>query len=167
MQFGKRRMFFYVNAPFAFVLLIYFSVWSFGSVRTIATISLPLPNTLQITYVAKGITYQAAILRNGVPYYQTTVPLRYLRWWPMQCRQDSFLGLFAEPLGWWGLWLLATAVLLLTPNSVFSKGTRFKLQRRFPWVSMDEFFPAAPKQEYYSGRYKAQPKKEQKKLRNS
>lgn len=51
------------------------------------------------------------------------------------------MGIFAEPLAWWLVFLIASAMLLLTNNAVFSKGTIFILQKKFPWISMEEFFP--------------------------
>ncbi len=58
------------------------------------------------------------------------------------------MGLYAEPLGWWLVFLLASSMLLLMPNTVFSKGTKFQLQKSFPWISMDEYFPAPGNRSY-------------------
>lgn len=51
------------------------------------------------------------------------------------------MGIAAEPLAWWLVFLLASAMLLLTHNTVFSRGTIFQIQKKFPWLSMDEYFP--------------------------
>jgi hypothetical protein len=51
------------------------------------------------------------------------------------------MGILAEPLAWWLFFSLAIGALLLIDNSVFSKGTTFQLHKRFPWISMDEYFP--------------------------
>jgi hypothetical protein len=66
--------------------------------------------------------------------------------------------MYAEPLAWWLVFLLASAMLLLMPNTVFSRGTMFQLQKKFPWISMDEYFPAPgnwyrrEKGKYYSSK---------------
>jgi hypothetical protein len=69
------------------------------------------------------------------------VQVRYLKFHPQTSRVNSFMGIWAEPLGWWGVFLLASAMLLLTQNAVFSKGTIFQLHKKFPWISMEEYFP--------------------------
>lgn len=143
-QFGKRTLFLISNAVWGFIIAIYLMVWLLGGVRTVATITKPAVPQLQLRYIAGNTTYTTTHLRYGVGYDKTAVPLIYLRWRPGSSRVHSFLGLAAEPLGWWGIYLTASAMLLLSNNTVFSKGTRFTLHRRFPFISMDEFFPAAP-----------------------
>jgi hypothetical protein len=70
-------------------------------------------------------------------------------------------------LAWWLVFLLASAMLLLMPNTVFSRGAMFQLQKKFPWISMDEYFPAPgnwykrEKKESYS------PQKKPKRLENN
>jgi hypothetical protein len=83
-----------------------------------------------------------AICEMKVPFYQKQIEVHYFVFDPSSSRINSFLGLYAEPLGWWFVFLLASSMLLLMPNTVFSKGTKFQLQKKFPWISMDEYFPA-------------------------
>lgn len=151
MQFGKRTMFLIVNAPFAVGLLIHFTIWMLAGVRTTAAVVQPLPNTLGVRYSVDGKIYTATHLRSGTPYRAEKVAIRYLNYKPEASRIDSFQGLWAEPLSWWAVWLAASAALLLTNNTVFSKGTQFRLQRRFPFLQMDEFFPARGRSRSHSG----------------
>lgn len=144
MQFGKIRMFFYFNGIIALFLLLYFSPWLSSRV-TIARVITPYEvTTIQLQYEDNGKLYTGSHMRNDIPFYQRSVRIRYLSFHPSRSRIDSFMGFFAEPLAWWSVLLLASAMLLLMPNGVFSKGTIFRLHKKFPWISMDEFYP------YYS-----------------
>ena len=142
-HFGKRTLFLFTNAFAAMLVCVYLLVWLLGGKSTTATITKPHAPQLNIAYRVDGVQYQTIHMRNDVDYGKTKVAIRYLRWRPQSSRVISFLGLAAEPLGWWGIYLTASAMLLLSNNTVFSKGTRFTLQRKFPYLSMDEFFPAA------------------------
>jgi hypothetical protein len=62
------------------------------------------------------------------------------------------MGMFAEPLAWWLVFLIASSMLFLMDNTVFSRGTTFLLQKKFPWLSMDEYFP------FYQNRYREENK---------
>jgi len=97
--------------------------------------------TIQLQYEANGKQYAGSHMRNDIPFQQRMVRIRYLNFHPSSSRIDSFMGMWAEPLAWWSVLLLASAMLLLMPNAVFSKGTIFHLDKKFPWISMDEFFP--------------------------
>jgi hypothetical protein len=54
-------------------------------------------------------------------------------------------------------------MLLLMPNAVFSRGTVFQLQKKFPWILMDEYFPE-PRSWYRSAERKTSPVKKPKRL---
>jgi len=141
MQFGKLRMFFYFNGSIALILLLYFSPW-FWSRVTMAKVITPYEvTTIQLQYEANGKQYTDGHMRNDIPFQQRMVRIRYLTFHPSSSRIDSFMGICAEPLAWWSVLLLASAMLLLMPNGVFSRGTIFHLHKKFPWISMDEFFP--------------------------
>lgn len=102
-----------------------------------------MASLVEVQYTVGGKTYLENFMRHDIPLAQRTVQVRYQAWNPAFSRIDSFMGIGAEPLAWWLVFLLASAMLLLTNNTVFSRGTRFRLQKRFPWLLMDEFFPAA------------------------
>ena len=142
MRFGKTRMFLLLNGSIAFVLSLYFGTWLL-SPETTALIAPPYnANTINIQYEVNGEIYGGSHLRNEIPFYQKQIEIHYFIFDPSYSRINSFLGLYAEPLGWWLVFLLASSMLLLMPNTVFSKGTRFQIQKKFPWISMDEYFPA-------------------------
>lgn len=143
MQFGKRTFFLALNGIAMVLLLLYFVFWLLGS-STTGKIKPPLMATLvQVQYNVGGKKYTESFMRHDIPLAQRTVTVRYQAWNPALSRIQSFMGIGAEPLAWWFVFLLASTMLLLTNNTVFSKGTRFRLQKRFPWLLMDEFFPAA------------------------
>ena len=142
MRFGKTTMFLLLNGIIALGLVIYFSAWLL-SAKAIAVIVPPYnANTINIQYQVKGNVYTGRHLRNEIPFYQKEIKVHYYLFNPAKSRIISYLGLFAEPLGWWLVFLMASSMLLLMPNTVFSKGTKFQLQKKFPWISMDEYFPA-------------------------
>jgi hypothetical protein len=141
MQFGKVRMFFYFNGMIALFMLLYFSPWLFSSITSAKVITPYEVTTIQLKYEANGEQYTEGHMRNDIPFEQRTVSIRYLNFHPSSSRINSFMGMFAEPLAWWSVLLLASAMLLLTPNAVFSRGTIFHIHNKFPWISMDEFYP--------------------------
>ena len=142
MQFGKRAFFLLLNGAALLVVLLYLLFWLMGN-STGGRILRPLhASSMTVQYVVGEKTYTERFMRSDVPLSQTSVKVRYQPWNPSMARIQSFMGLLAEPLAWWGVVLLAIAMLLLTNNTVFSKGTRFRLQQRFPWLMMDEFFPS-------------------------
>lgn len=135
-------MFLALNGIIAFGLVVYFATWCLGG-KTNATIVSPYNSiTITVKYQAKGKIYTGKHLRGDIPFYQQQVPIRYSILNPSSSRINSYMGMYAEPLAWWLVFLLASSMLLLMPNTVFSKGTVFQLQKKFPWISMDEFFPA-------------------------
>ncbi len=142
MQFGKRAFFLLLNGVALLVVLLYLLFWLVGSSTTGRVVRPLHASSMTVQYAVDGKTYTESFMRSDVPLSQTRVKVRYQRWNPSVARILSFMGLAAEPLAWWGVFLLASAMLLLTNNTVFSKGTRFHLQRRFPWLWMDEFFPS-------------------------
>ncbi len=146
MRFGRLRMFLFLNGFIALCLLIYFGAWLTGG-TTVAKIIPPLSaNTIHVQYEVAGKTFTGTHLRNEIPFAQKQVRVRYFVLDPSISRIPTFLGMYAEPLAWWLVFLLASSMLLLMPNSVFSKGTMFQLQKKFPWILMDEYFPEPHKQ---------------------
>jgi hypothetical protein len=144
MQFSKRTFFLVFNGIIAAGLMIYMGLWLI-SAKTDAKIIRPYKaTTVTFEYSAHGKKHTGTELRYGIPFEKTTIPIRYFVFNHAASRVNSFMGIAAEPLGWWGIFLVATAMLFLTNNTVFSKGTRFYLQPKFPWISMEEYFPAAP-----------------------
>ena len=142
MQFGKRTMFFAINGLVGLGLLVYFVFWLLCSTVN-GTIQRPLQsNIMLVQYEVNNQFYTMAFMRNGYPFAERGVSVRYWGANPKVARINSLLGFAAEPLAWWLVLLIASAMLLLTNNTVFSKGTRFQLHRGFPWLTMDEFFPA-------------------------
>lgn len=140
MRFGKQTMFLFLNGLIALGLLLYFGVWILGNTVT-GTITTPYESTrIVVNYEVDGTTYTGTYLRGDVAYGKRKVAIRYLNFDPSASRINSFLGIFAEPLAWWLVFLIASAMLLLTDNMVFSKGTIFQLQKKFPWISMDEYY---------------------------
>jgi hypothetical protein len=141
MKIGKRKMFFGLNGLIALGLFFYFSIWIFSRTVTGDMVRPFEPNKLTVRYIVDGKTYKESYMRNGWNYQRTKVPIRYFIFNPQISRVNNFMGIFAEPLAWWLVFLIASAMLLLTNNGVFSKGTIFILQKKFPWISMEEFFP--------------------------
>lgn len=141
MRIGKLRMFFILNGIIALILFIYLGRWLFSEPTT-ASVTLPFSaNTFTATYSVNGNVYRNTFLRNDVPYAATSVKIRYLPVDPSVSRVSSFYGIYAESLGWWLVLLFALSMVLLTNNMIFSKGTVFEFRRKFPWVSMEEYFP--------------------------
>ncbi|MGZ3848827.1 MAG: hypothetical protein ACXVMS_09435 [Flavisolibacter sp.] len=141
MRFGKIRMFLLLNGLVGLGLACYFAPWLFSKVTLARTMAPFESNLIHLQYTVAGKTYLADHLRNGISSLQNTVPVRYLTFHPQTSRVNSFMGMWAEPLAWWSVFLLASSMLLLTHNTVFSKGTIFQVHRKFPWISMDEYFP--------------------------
>jgi hypothetical protein len=141
MRFGKRTMFLALNGSIAFLLLVYSCIWMLGRTTT-GIITTPYAvTTIQVSYSVEGVGYFKNYLRNDLDYGSREVSIRYLPFDPAFSRINSFMGILAEPLGWWMIFFIASAMLLFIDNPVFSKGTMFQLQWRFPWISMDEYFP--------------------------
>lgn len=130
-----------LQALMALVLLVHVGRWAFGETTT-GRITTPYSvTTLTVQYWAKGQVYTDNFMRYDIPYAQGQVSVRYLPHKPSVSRINSFIGIWAEPLAWWLFFTIGISMLLLTDNVVFSKGTTFHLHRRFPWISMDEYFP--------------------------
>jgi len=158
-------MFLGLNGLIAIGLFLYFSVWIFSRKVTGNVVRPYEPNTMTVSYEVDGKFYKEEYMRNGWDYQKTKIPIRYFILNPSISRVNTFMGIFAEPLAWWLVFLLASAMLLLTNNAVFSKGTVFILQKKFPWISMEEFFPIPwYEEESYVDRPPPQKKKEIKKL---
>lgn len=151
MQFGKSTLFFALNGLVGLILLLYFAFWLFCSTVN-GTIKRPLQaNRMVVKYEVDNVVYTKPFMRNGYPFAERSVGVRYWGPNPNVARINSFLGFVAEPLAWWLLFFIASAMLLLTNNTVFSKGTRFQLHKGFPWITMDEFFPAGNVQQHRQG----------------
>ena len=150
-------MFLFLNGIIATFLLLYFSLWVISG-NTVANIVPPYnASTINIQYSVNEHVYTGNHLRNDIPFSQKQITIKYFVFNPASSRIPGFLGMYAEPLAWWLVLLLASARWVLMPNPVFSKGTMFQLQKKFPWISMDEFFPAPgtwyrteKKEKYYS-----------------
>ena len=141
MRFGKTRMFIYINALAGILLLLYFLPWAFSSTTRGKIVTPFAPNTVYVKYSVAGKEFTGSYMRNDVNFLQQTASIRYLPFRPSVSRINSFMGMFVEPLAWWGVLLVASAMLLLSNNGVFSKGTIFELHKSFPWISMEEYFP--------------------------
>jgi len=141
MKIGKRKMFFCFNGLIAAGLMFYYSAWLFSRTVTADLQSPYYSNTMTVHYKVGKETYTGTYSRYDIDYTQRRIPVRYLIFAPSASRVNSFMGMFAEPLAWWLVFILASAMLLLTNNSVFSRGTTFVLKRKFPWISMEEYFP--------------------------
>jgi hypothetical protein len=157
MRFGKNKMFLFLNGIIATSLLLYFGLWLISRDTTANIVPPYNANTINIQYGVNENIYTGNHLRNDIPFSQKHVTIKYFVFNPSSSRIATFLGLYAEPLAWWLVFLLASAMLLLMPNTVFSRGTIFQLQKKFPWISMDEYFPAPgnwyrreKKERYYS-----------------
>ena len=156
-------MFLFLNGLIAFGLIIYFGLWLFGSTAT-ADIIPPLnANTIHVRYQVDDKYYTGTHLRNETPFAQKQVKVRYFAFDHSISRIPTFLGMYAEPLAWWLVFLIASSMLLLMPNAVFSKGTMFQLQKKFPWILMDEYFPE-PRKWYQPGQRKYSAVKKPKRL---
>jgi hypothetical protein len=143
MRIGKTKMFLLLNGSIAMVLVCYFGFWLMSK-TTVAHIIPPYnANTINIQYVVKGKVYTNNHLRSDIPFHQLEIAVHYSFFNPASSRINSYMGLYAEPLAWWLVFLMASAMLLLMPNTVFSTGTIFQLEKKFPWISMDEYFPGA------------------------
>lgn len=165
MRFGKLKMFLLLQGIAVFVLLCYFSIWMISGKATGTLIRPYYSNTMNISYKVGSKTYTRSYARYDVPFGELKIPIRYLSFLPSSSRVDSFMGLLAEPLGWWLVFLLASSMLLLTDNTVFSKGTVFQTHKKFPWLSMEEYFPATGEwQSYYSEDKKPRQRKKPRKL---
>ena len=141
MRFGKVVMFFLLQGLAVVALLCYFGLWMING-KTTATIVRPYySNTINVNYQVKEQFYTGSYSRYDVPFSARTVTIRYLLFRPASSKINSFMGIAAEPLAWWLVFLLASAMLLLMPNTVFSKGTIFQVHKSFPWISMEEYFP--------------------------
>ncbi len=141
MKLGKTGMFFLFNGCIAFVVLIYSLLWITGT-KTEAKILTPYAVTnFEASYMVDGKIYTNTFLRNNVPYYDQTVTISCLSFAPAYSRVYSFMGIAAEPLGWWLVFFIASAMLFFTHNPVFARGTQFILQKKFPWITMEEYFP--------------------------
>ena len=123
------------------ILFFYFVPWVFSSSTTGKIITPFEAVKVHVQYTVEGKRFYGSYLRNDIEYAQHTVSIRYLHFRPQISRINSFMGMWAEPLAWWGIFLLASAMLLLTHNTVFSRSTVFQLHKRFPWISMEEYFP--------------------------
>ena len=134
-------MFLLLNGLTGLVLVFYFAPWLLSRVTTGTVVTPFEADQINVSYTVNGSMYFDSYMRNGIEFSQRTISIRYLSFNPQTSRVNSFMGMWAEPLAWWGVFLLASAMLLLTHNSVFSKGTVFQLQKKFPWISMEEYFP--------------------------
>ena len=168
MRFGKLKMFLLLQGVALTILVVYFSIWLTAEKSTAVVVAPFYSNMINIEYSANETTIRKSLLRFDVPFDKRKVRIRYLGFHPASARINSFMGIFAEPLAWWLVYLLASSMLLLTHNTVFSKGTIFQLHKRFPWISMDEYFPA-PHQRNHSQERKQRrgEKKEQRKLKGN
>jgi hypothetical protein len=167
MRFGKLTMFLLLNGAIAIILILYFGIWMLSGKTTAAIIPPYNANTITVQYEVKGNIYKDKHLRGEIPFFQKQVSIYYFILDPSSSRINSFMGLYAEPLAWWLVFLIASSMLLLMTNTVFTKGTIFQLQKKFPWISMDEYFPA-PGNRWYSKqeRKSSPPEKKPKRLDN-
>lgn len=134
-------MFFALQGIMLLVLLLHLGRWVFSDTVE-ARVTTPYSATVMTAhYTVEGVMYSDTYMRNGFPLTPRTVTVRYLTYNPSVSRINSFMGILAEPLAWWLVLTTVVGALLLTNNTVFSKGTTFQLHKRFPWISMDEYFP--------------------------
>jgi hypothetical protein len=151
MRFGKLTMFLILQGLILLVLAVHLGRWLFSDTVE-GQVTTPYSATMMtVHYTVDGIGYADTYMRNGYPLTPKTVGVRYLTYNPSISRIDSFMGIGAEALGWWFVISLGLFSLLLTDNTVFSKGTIFQLHRRFPWISMDEYFPIKSRWFYRGG----------------
>lgn len=144
MHISRPRMFLYLNGIILLILCVHLGRWFFSRRETGHLVPPYSGNTIALQYGVGGKSYTGSYLRNEIPFSQREVEIRYLPWKPEVSRINSFLGILLEPLGWWAVFLLGSGVLLLMDNVVFSKGTVFFVQKRFPYLWMEEYFPATP-----------------------
>ena len=140
MRLSKLQMFFAFNGGIAFILACYIAVWVSGKTADAVIITPFAASRLKAVYEVKGKNYEGQYLRLDIPFNKRVITIRYLSFAPSYSRVSSFMGIALEPLAWWLVFLLASSMLLLTNNVVFSKGAQFHFHRKFPWISMDEFF---------------------------
>lgn len=134
-------MFFILQGIMLLILLLHLGRWLFSGVVA-GRVTTPYSATMMtVYYTVDGVLYANEYMRNGHPVGSKTAEVRYLTYNPAKSRINTFMGIAAEPLAWWLFISLGVSALLLTNNAVFSKGTRFQLHKRFPWISMDEYFP--------------------------
>ena len=134
-------MFFLLNGLAAVLLVFYFGPWLFSRTTAAMIVTPYEANKIHIAYTVNGRVYHDSHMRNGIEFSRRLISIRYLGFHPQTSRVNSFMGMWAEPLAWWSVFLIAAAMLLLTHNGVFSKGTVFQLHKKFPWISMEEYFP--------------------------
>ena len=140
MRLTKPKMFFVLNGAITVCLAFYFSLWIFGGRTTAEIISPYYTNQLNVKYHVGSQLYTSTYMRNDVSYEQRKISISFLPFRAQSSRVNSFMGIYFEPLAWWSVFLLASAMLLLTDNLVFSKGTIFEIRKKFPWISMEEYF---------------------------
>ena len=141
MRIGKLKLFLIINGSIAVGLLCYFLLWFLSPTAMGKMVSPFYANTITVKYVAHGHEFMVDFMRNDISYSDRNIAIAFLSFHPQSSRVRSFMGVCAEPLAWWFVFLLASSMLLLTDNLVFSKGTVFIFQKKFPWVSMEEFYP--------------------------
>jgi hypothetical protein len=140
MKFSKPQMFLLLNGFIALFLLFFLGIWLFGK-QTRGRVIPPFKATkITAVYVVDGNTYKASYMRNDISFMQDSVQIIYLPFSPSSSRINSFMGIAAEPLAWWLVFLMASAMLFFTDNVVYSKGTVFRAQKKFPWIIMEEYF---------------------------
>lgn len=133
-------MYFLLNGIIAFFILVYSAIW-FAAPATLGSINNPYSSSvMDVSYKAGEEEFTETFMRYDVDLRAREVTVSYLPFNPSSARIRSFMGIAAEPLGWWVVILLASTMLLFTDNFVFSKGTEFRLQKKFPWIWMDEFY---------------------------
>ena len=140
MKIGKGKMFFLFNGLIAAGLFIYFAMWIFGGTVSGKVVRPFDSDRVIVQYVVNNKIYTGTYMRNGLSYRAESVTIRYFPLVPSMSRINSFVGIYAEPLGWWLVFFIASAMLLLTDNAVFSKGTIFRIEKKFPWIFMEEYF---------------------------
>ena len=134
-------MYFILQGIMLLILSVHLGRWLFSE-TTEGVVRSPYSATvLTAHYKVDGIAYTNTYMRNGYPFTPKSVIIRYLTHKPSVSRINNFMGIGAEPLAWWLFFSLSISALFLTNNTVFSKGTTFQLQMRFPWIIMDEYFP--------------------------
>ena len=140
MKIGKGKMFLLFNGLIAAGLFIYFAIWIFGGTVNGKVVRPFDSDRVNVQYTVNNKTYTGNYMRNGLEFRTQFVTIRYFPLAPSMSRINSFVGIYAEPLGWWLIFFIASAMLLLTDNAVFSKGTMFRIEKKFPWISMEEYF---------------------------
>lgn len=141
MRFGKLTMYLILQDLMLLFLLLHLGRWVFSHTARAQVVPPYSATVMKAQYTVDGVRYTGSYMRNGYPLMEKTVPIRYLAYHPSTSRVNSFIGIAEESLAWWLVLTLGISALLLTNNAVFSKGTTFQLHRRFPWISMDEYFP--------------------------